>query len=118
MPLSQILRKYTVGYKVSKSQEKINYKMYIDEIKLFAKNEREILIQTVRIYSQDTGMGFDIEKCAMLGMTSGKRHMTEGIEIKKKSERSEKRKPKNTREYGKLRQRSHRYCYMDALHGR
>ena len=50
---------------------------------LFAKNEKELetLIQSVRIYSQDIRMEFGIVKCAMLVMKSGKRHMTEGIEI-------------------------------------
>ena len=39
--------------------------MYMDDFKLFAKNERELEIQmqTVRIYSQDIGMEFGIEKC-------------------------------------------------------
>ena len=52
------------------------------DIKLFAKNEKELetLIHAVRIYSQDIGMEFGIEKCAMLVMTSGKRHLTDGIE--------------------------------------
>ena len=46
----------------------------MDDIKLFAKNEKELetLIYTVRIYNQDIGMGFDIEKCAMLVMKSSK----------------------------------------------
>ena len=35
---------------------------------------------TVRIYSQDIGMEFGIEKCAILTMKSRKRHMTEGID--------------------------------------
>ena len=57
--------------------------MYMDDIKLFAKNEKELetLIHTVRIYSQDIGMEFGIEKCAMLVMKSGKRHTTDGIEL-------------------------------------
>ena len=42
MPLNHILRKCTVGYKLSRSQEKINHLMYIDDIKLFAKNEKEL----------------------------------------------------------------------------
>ena len=33
-------RKYAGGYKLSKSQENINHLMYIDDIKLFAKNEK------------------------------------------------------------------------------
>ena len=82
MPLNHILRKCPAGYKLSRSQEKINHLMYMDDIKLFAKNERELetLIHAVRIYSQDIGMEFGIEKCAMLVMKSGKRHMTDGME--------------------------------------
>ena len=41
MTLNHILRKCTSGYKLSRSQEKINHLMYIDDIKLFAKNEKE-----------------------------------------------------------------------------
>ena len=57
--------------------------MYMDDIKLFAKNEKELeaLIHAVRIYSQDIGMESGIEKCAMLVMKSGKRHMTDGFEL-------------------------------------
>ena len=56
--------------------------MYMDGFKLFAKNEKEqeSLIQTVRIYIQDIGMEFGIEKYAMLVMKSGKRHLTDGME--------------------------------------
>ena len=44
--------------------------MYMNDIKLFAKNEKEleILRQAVRIYSQNIGMEFDKEKCAKLIM--------------------------------------------------
>ena len=67
MPLNHILRKCTAGYKLSRSQEQINRLMYTDDIKLFAKYEKELdtLIHTVRIYSQDIGMEFDTEKCTM-----------------------------------------------------
>ena len=48
--------------------------MYMDDFKLFAKNKKELetLMHAVRIYSQDMGMGFGIEKCALLVMKSGK----------------------------------------------
>ncbi len=77
MPLNYILRKCTAGYKLSRSQEKIN------DIKLFAKSEKELetLIHVVRIYSQDVGMEFGIKKCAILVMKSDKRHMTDGMEL-------------------------------------
>ena len=55
----------------------------MDGIKQFAKNEKdmETLIHSVRIYSYDIGMEFGKEKCAMLVMKSGKRHLTDGIEL-------------------------------------
>ena len=97
MPLNHILRKSTAGYKLWISQEKINHLMYMDDIKLFAKNEKELetLMHTVRIYSQDIGMEFGIEKCTLLVMRSGKRHLTDGIELSNQ-ERSVKTKPTNT----------------------
>ena len=53
MPLNHILRKCTVGYKLSRSQEKINHLMYMDDIKLFAKNEKEL--ETL-IHADDMGL--------------------------------------------------------------
>ena len=84
MPLNHILRKCIAGYKLSWLQEKINHLMYMDDIKLFAKSERELepLIQAIRIYSQAIGMEFGMEKCAMLVMKSYKRHMTDGMELR------------------------------------
>ena len=57
--------------------------MYMDDIKLFAKNEKELgtLIHAVRIYSHDIGMEFSIEKCALLVMKRCKRHQTDGMEL-------------------------------------
>ena len=83
MPLNHILRKYTARYKLSKLQEKINHLMYMDDIKLLAKYEKEleILIHAVRICSQDIGMEFGIEKCAMLLIKSGKQHLTDGMKL-------------------------------------
>ena len=83
MPLNNTLRKCIAGYKLGGSQEKINHLMYMDDIKLFAKNEKELetLIHSFRIYSRDIEMEFGIEKCTMLVMKSGKRHMTDGMEL-------------------------------------
>ena len=53
------------GYKFTNSQAKINQFMYIYGINVFAKNsekEQVTLIQTIRMYSQDNGMEFCIEK--------------------------------------------------------
>ena len=40
MSLNRILRKCTAGYKISKLLEMINHLMYMDDIKLLAKNEK------------------------------------------------------------------------------
>ena len=54
--------------------------MYIDGIKLFAKNEKELetLMHAVRTYSQNIGMEFGIEKCAILVI---KRHLMDRMEL-------------------------------------
>ena len=89
--------------------------MYMDDIKLFAKNENELEIYSddigsefsiekwVGIYSDDIGREFSIEKCAMLIMKSGKWQMTKGIKLPKqeKSEHSENSKCTRTWEYWK-----------------
>ena len=53
--------------KLHKSQEKIVHLMYMNDIKLFTKNEKEW-----KILIQDIWMDFNTEECAMLIMRSGK----------------------------------------------
>ena len=74
MPLNYIFRKCTVGYKLSRSQEKISITKCTWISDNLQKNEKELanLIHAVRIYSQNIGMEFGTEKCAMIVMKSGK----------------------------------------------
>ena len=55
----------------------------MDDIKLFAKNEKELetQVQAVRMCSQGIGMELGLEKCAMLIIKSGKRHMTDRLKL-------------------------------------
>ena len=48
--------------------------MFMDDLKLYSKSEKTLdsLIQTVRIFSEDIGMQFGIDKCAVLVMKKGK----------------------------------------------
>ena len=47
MPLNHLLRKFTTGYKqLSRSQEKTNHLMYMDDIKLFANDEKDLETNT------------------------------------------------------------------------
>ena len=60
IPLTHVLRKIKSGYEFTKSKEKINHLLYMDDLKLYAKNEKELdsLVQTVRVFSNDIGMQF------------------------------------------------------------
>ena len=42
----------------------------MDDLKLYSRSEKGLdsLVQIVRVFSEDIGIGFDIEKCAMLVM--------------------------------------------------
>ena len=85
MTLSHILRKCTGGYKLDKSKKKkknqpLTYKC---DIKLFAKNEKELetLIKAVRICSDNIEVGLGIEKCGIIIVKSRKQQMTKEIEL-------------------------------------
>ena len=55
----------------------------MDDIKMFRKSEKELetRIHVMKIHSQDIGMEFGIEKCAMLIIKSSKQHRTDGKEL-------------------------------------
>ena len=71
------------GYHLRKNRPRVNHLLYMDDLKLYAKDKKELntLIQTVRVFSKDIGMDFGIEKCAMIQMKRGKFVMSEGIEL-------------------------------------
>ena len=75
--LALILRKSKPGYGFSGSGEKLNHLLYMDDLKLYSKNEKELdsLIQTVRVFSQDIRMEFGIDKCATIVLKRGKSRM-------------------------------------------
>ena len=68
MPLNYTLRKSIGCYKCHKSQEKYQPSTIHGRHQNVRQNEKELetLIQAVRIYNDDIGMEFGIEKCAML----------------------------------------------------
>ena len=55
----------------------------MDDFKLYSRSEKgsDSLVQTVRVFSEDIGMKFGTEKCAMLVMEKGKIMMSVGIEL-------------------------------------
>ena len=87
IPLTHILRKSKAGYEFSKTKVKVNHLLYMDDLKLYAKNEKSLdsLLQTVRIFSKDIGMEFGIDKCAMLSLKRGNIVASDGIKLPDKS---------------------------------
>ena len=83
IPLSLILRKAKVAYEFSESKEKINHLLFVDDLKLYSRNEKvlDLIVQTVHVFSEDIGMEFGIEKCAMLVMEKGKIVKSVSIEL-------------------------------------
>ena len=70
IPLGLILRKTKAAYEFSESKEKINHALFMDHLKLYSRSEKGLvsLVQAIRVFSEDIGMKFGIEKCAMLAM--------------------------------------------------
>ena len=83
IPLSLILRNVKAGFEFRKSGPSINHLLYMDDVKLFGKTEKQLesLMNTVRIFSDDIRMEFGIKKCGVLVMKKGKHVRSEGIEI-------------------------------------
>ena len=55
IPLSLILRKAKAAYEFSRSKVKINHLLFMDDLKLYSCNERELdsLVLTTCIFSKD-----------------------------------------------------------------
>ena len=83
IPLSLILRKAKAVYEFSASKEKIDHLLFMDDLKLYTRSEKGLdsLVHTVRVFSEDIEMEFDIEKCIMLVMEKEKIVKSVGIEL-------------------------------------
>ena len=83
IPLRLFLRKTKAAYEFSGSKEKINHLLFMDDLKLYSHNEKELdlLVQTIHIFSKYIGMEFGIEKCAVLVIEKGKIVKSVGIKL-------------------------------------
>ena len=83
IPLTLILHKSESAYQFSSTKEKINHLLFMDDLKLYAKNEKGLdsLVQTVRIFSDDIGMEFGIDTWATLVLKRGKLTKFDGISL-------------------------------------
>ena len=77
------LKKAKAAYAFLGSKEKINHLLFMDDLKLYSRSEKEwdSLVPTIGIFGKDIGMEFDIEKCTMLVIEKGKIVKSIGIEL-------------------------------------
>ena len=83
IPLSIVLNKSKEGYLLGAQRWKLNHLLFMGDLKLYAKDIRQLdsLVQTVRIFSNDIGMEFGIQKCAMVELKRGKMIQSNGIDL-------------------------------------
>ena len=79
IPLSIGLNHAGYGYQIM--GKSINHLFYMDDLKLFARNDSELtgLLDTVKHFCDDIGMQFGLDKCAKATFTKGKIVKTENI---------------------------------------
>ena len=83
VPLTMILNdeNSAKGYQIGNSGKSVNHLLFMDDLKLYAKNQDDIdaLLGLVQEYSKDIGMEFGMDKCAVLGVRDGKRVECRGV---------------------------------------
>ena len=82
-PLSALLDKSTYECRF-KSGTTINHLLYMDDIKLYAKNEQDIdsLMHLTRVFSSDIGITFGLAKCGRFIVNKGKVKSTSEISLR------------------------------------
>ena len=60
LPLGSVLNESSAGYQLIKEEGKITHLLFMDDLKLYGMNEKEInsVLHTVQVFSSDIGMDF------------------------------------------------------------
>ncbi|KAJ0182259.1 hypothetical protein K1T71_001628 [Dendrolimus kikuchii] len=93
-PLSTLLESSKLGYRFRRGGEIMSHLLYMDDLKLFASNEPDLieLLKTTERFSKSINMEFGIEKCAVMHVRRGKvvnspnLQLSENISLKSLSE--------------------------------
>ena len=82
-PLTMILNEESKGYKLGNSGKLVNHLLFMDDLKVYAsgKDELDALLGSVEEYSNDIGMEFGMDKCAVLSVRGGQRVEGRGLEL-------------------------------------
>ena len=83
VPLTSEMATSGYGYKISNASAPITNLSYMDDLKLYSKNEQEQIgeLKIVKQFSDDISMEFGIEKCAKASFKKGKLTSTGNIVI-------------------------------------
>ena len=81
VPLSLILRKVKFHHDFSEKLTRLNYMLFMDDLKLFANSHDQIdsLVNIVFAFSEDIGMEFGIKKFVILVLKRGKVNKVKSI---------------------------------------
>jgi len=73
IPLTMIFRNCSGGYHLGNDHTVVNHLLYLDDLKLYGRNQREIqsLVNTIEMFSDDICMKFGLDKCASLSVKRG-----------------------------------------------
>ncbi|XP_066901314.1 uncharacterized protein [Halyomorpha halys] len=84
-PLSRILRRNQVGYKLNSKDEAttVSHNWYMVDFKLYAKNKQQLqsMSEIVSYYTKDTSISLGLDKCAVLHGNKGKVVKTQDLLI-------------------------------------
>ena len=82
IPLSMELNRSGYGYKLN-NNKKISHLFYMDDLKLFCKDDSELegLLKIVKSFSDDIGMEFGLSKCAKASFKRGRKVKTNNLDI-------------------------------------
>ena len=81
IPVSHELSNTGYGYRIF--NQVISHLLYMDDLKLYAKNDDQLkgLLETVKRFSDDIGMEFGLDKCAKVTFKRGKITSTSHINL-------------------------------------
>ena len=77
IPLSQQLKAANKGYKLKKTDIRISHLLFVDNLKLYARNKSELeeLVGVVKGYSDDIRMEFGMINSVVLSVLRGLRRL-------------------------------------------
>ncbi|MEM7298656.1 MAG: reverse transcriptase domain-containing protein, partial [Bacteroidota bacterium] len=83
IPLTKLLNREKLGYTFSNWHTTINHLLFMDDLKLYGRNEEQIskLLEIVSLFTKDVGMEFGLDKFAVLNVNGSGKISSRGVEL-------------------------------------